>query len=115
MSNYVKLDPARVQALFETATTQSEYILGLFRMVHPDFDEIVRLGDYVSCSRETWLEICGLAQMADRRIAPKCLPGGAWMNYGFSATHGEPGADLALWYVAPCPEDKITRVKAGAA
>ena len=101
-SGLIKLDPEAVTRLFNTATTQSDYILGLYKMVHPDFDQIREFKGYPVCSKETWSKIASLAvrfdglKNKDRDFAKQVMPGGAWMNSGFTVIGGE---DLALWYV----------------
>jgi hypothetical protein len=114
----MKLDPKAVQALFDSAQTQADYINGLYAMVHPDYKTIKHLDGWPVCSTETWKRICGLAQAVDNRINERerkqathrhldIMPGGAWLNMGFSTR----GSDkpLELWEVIPVAEEGIQR------
>jgi hypothetical protein len=65
-------------------------------MVLPDWDAIERIEHWPACNDTTWKAICPLAQEADRRLGLNVLPGGAWLNHGF--TTGE-GKHLADWQV----------------
>ena len=108
----VALDSKQVSALFASAITQADYILGLMRMVHPDYDAIKVFRGNPICSPDTWKAICREAQVVDERInrtrsiLAQLLPGGGWMNYGFSARGGE---DLPRWEVIPVAEENLER------
>lgn len=108
----MQLDPLQVKQIFDQALSQADYILGLMRILHPDFDQIQRLNANPVCSKDTWTRICEYAQAVDARIncsrsmLQQLLPGGAWMNYGFSARGGE---ELPLWGVIPVSETDIER------
>lgn len=108
----IRLDQKQVAALFASATTQADYIIGVMRLVHPDYDEIEGFKANPICSADTWKNICREAQAVDERInrtrsiLEQLLPGGAWMNYGFSAQGGE---SLPRWEVIPVPEGQLVR------
>ena len=113
----MKLDPKAVRELFAGAKTQADYINGLYAMVHPDYEQIKCLKGWPVCSDATWKEICRLAQIVDERINIErrkqaterlidIMPGGAWLNNGFSARGGE---KLELWEVIPVAEEGIER------
>jgi hypothetical protein len=111
----VLLDTLAVTALFAQAATQGEYIVGLYKMVHPDWDRITALNGHPTCSKATWCRICELARAHDdrtnlkRTLDKQIFPGGGWMNSGFSSSEAT-DADLSLWEVLPTPEEQITRV-----
>lgn len=108
----IQLSADHIAAVFTAAQTQEDYILGLFRLVHPDFDQIKGFSGAPVCSPDTWKRICQLAQDVDGRLNKtrdydkQILPGGAWMNYGFSARGGE---ELPLWAVLPVDEAQLRR------
>ncbi len=112
MSASIVLDPKEVKALFDTCTYCSEAIVGLYKMVHPDFDTIKAFDGHPSCSKKTWELICGMAMDADRRLnasrswEKQVLPGGTWLNSGFATSGAE---DLADWRVNPTPEQLLKR------
>jgi len=100
----VKLDPDTVREIFRTAESQNDYFVGLFKLVHPDWERIESLLSFPVCSPDTWGEICKLAMTVDARINTRLpfdrqlLPGGGWMNSGFSTDNSR---GLALWEVVP--------------
>jgi hypothetical protein len=92
----VRLSEKAVRAAFEEAASQAEYLIALYRMVLPDWDTIARVERWPACNETTWEAICRFAMDADRRLGLNVLPGGAWLNHGF--TTGE-GKHLADWQV----------------
>ncbi|EIQ01071.1 hypothetical protein OpiT1DRAFT_05638 [Opitutaceae bacterium TAV1] len=109
----VKLDKAAVVSIFNHASSQQEYLEGLYRLVIPEWETVEQVTEYPVCSRDTWMEICKLARSFDENLNKsrthnnnKIMPGGAWMNSGFgTANDGE----LALWEVRPPDPAKILR------
>ncbi len=87
----VRLNPVAVEAAILGATGETEAVILLFRMVYPDFDSIKSVDGYPRCNEATWLRICGWMRDLSNRLNRKrdhdkqVMPGGAWMNYGFSA------------------------------
>lgn len=108
----VLLNEQDVIRLFLKSDSQKDYIEGIYRMVHPDFDAIVMFNGHPTCNKETWTAICHHAISVDARInktqpfTRQIMPGGCWMNSGFSCDD-EKG--LKLWEVIPCPENQLTR------
>jgi hypothetical protein len=92
----VRLTEEKVRAAFEQTTSQEEYLIAIYRMVLPDWDAIERIERWPACNEKTWEAICRLAMEADQRLRLNVLPGGAWLNHGF--TTGE-GKHLADWQV----------------
>lgn len=101
--------------IFSRAKNQGEYILALYRHVIPIFDKIDKVEDYPVCSRETWLDIARRAQLFDTRHHPNVIPGGMWMNSGFSTllfpSEGFPVArvprNVVLWKVQPVSMESL--------
>ena len=107
----VKLDEDAVQAIFESAADQADYLIGLYRLVFPHWDDIVSLARWPGCNDWTWKAICRLAMDTDKRLGVNAMHGGAWMNKGFSGHEHE---DLANWEVSTqCCE--VVVAKGGAA
>ena len=94
----VKLDPEEVASIFKAAVKQHDYLVALYAKVVPDWDRVESVKKYPVVSRDTWHKICQLAMQWDRVNAPGAMPGGGWMNSGFS-TSPEDG-QLALWEVS---------------
>jgi hypothetical protein len=80
------LSHAQIDAIFEEARTQESYLLGLHMAVIPHFEEVKKLEGYVCCSEELWKYIAEKAFAFDKEWAPNVLPGGAWLNWGFSGS-----------------------------
>ena len=101
----VLLSRAAVEALFSATLQQSEYIIGLHRLVYgPLWDQISYLDGHVRCSEEVSKFIFRLAIAWDRAHQPTdgqlpFMAGGAWMNYGFSSL----GMPATGWEVIPAP------------
>jgi len=93
MRKRVRLRREDVEAVFASATSQADYVVGLYKLVLPDWDDIDDLQGHPQVSEETWGAICNLAMDWDRTHV-NSLPGGAWLNYGFSGRK-----DLPDWTV----------------
>jgi hypothetical protein len=74
-----------VEKVFLEAKEQTDYLMGIYRLVFPDFERIERIEQWPSCSEWTWKEICKLAMAWDKEHCPHVMGGGAWMNHGFSS------------------------------
>mgnify|MGYP000946424761 CR=1 FL=1 len=48
--------------------------------------------DWPVCNRETWIALCNLAMGVARRNEERHMPGGAWMNQGFTSATPENAA-----------------------
>jgi hypothetical protein len=82
-SNPKRLKEAILE-VFARNTDQHYAIIGVYRLVIPDWDEIDKLVGYPEAGTELSLFICRQCQEFDQRYHPRCMPGGAWLNYGFS-------------------------------
>ena len=82
----------------------------LYAMVIPNIDQVESIEGYPVCSPETGQAICRLIMDCDSRrnrelpYDKQFMPGGVWLNSGFS-TRDDLG--LALWEVVPVPPEKI--------
>lgn len=75
----------RLQEIFEQAAHQSSALIGLYKMLIPDWDRIDRLEGFPVVGREMWQYIANLFIDFDQRHHPKCFKGGLWLNNGFSS------------------------------
>lgn len=82
----LKLTQAQIDTCFEQAQEQADYLLSLYRLAFPDFDELVSISGHPSCSEETWLYIGRKAAEFDRLHHDGVMPGGLWLNRGFSSS-----------------------------
>lgn len=105
----VKLDKEQVQTFVLQAETESDAVVAIFRMVYPNFDEIKSVDGYPRCNTATWKQICrwmhDLTEKLnrDRRYDKQVMPGGAWVNWGFSCSDTAICEALKDWQVLPAP------------
>ena len=83
-----------IQGIFDESSNQEEVLIGIYRMAFPDWDRIRKINGYPAVGYRLWKYICELFQSFDRKQHPNCMPGGAWMNQGFSVD-----SDLGLWEI----------------
>ena len=87
---------SRIMAIFENSDHQEQVLIGLYRMVFPDWDQIVKITGYPEAGDDLWKFICRLFQKFDQDHHPNCMAGGAWMNTGFSVNHHIKGWEISL-------------------
>jgi hypothetical protein len=75
------------QIHFDKHDHQQQVLIGLYQMVFPDWDQIFKIHGYPNTGEDLWKFICRQFQEFDRTHHPNCMPGGIWMNNGFSANH----------------------------
>jgi hypothetical protein len=96
MRQRIRISKEAVEVIFASAAGQADYLIGIYKLVLPDWDSIEKVGGWPSCNDKTWKEIARLAMAWDQK-GTDCLAGGAWMNSGFSTAHG---AGLPDWTVS---------------
>jgi hypothetical protein len=93
---HVKLNKEQLETIFAEAKDQADYLIAIYRLVFPQWDAIEKIHGWPSVNDKTWKAICRMAMDADPRLCD-AMPGGAWMNSGFSTSHGK---DLPDWHVS---------------
>ena len=83
------LDRDKVEQLFKDHTHQSDVIIELYKMVFPDWDRIEKLEGFPTINRVTSEKIALWFMEFDRKHHPNCIPGGLWINNGFSTLEAE--------------------------
>lgn len=78
---------SRIKSIFDKHDHQQQVLIGLYQMVFPDWDQIFKIHGYPNTGEDLWKFICRQFQEFDRTHHPNCMPGGIWMNNGFSANH----------------------------
>ena len=73
-----------IVGIFGRHNHQQEILVELYKLAFPQWDEITKITGYPAVGKELWMFVCRLFQEFDRKHHPGCLPGGAWMNSGFS-------------------------------
>lgn len=109
--NPLPLDPEVVRGTIVDAPTESDAVVGVYRLVYPDWDAVTSVDGHPACNKETWCRICRWFQELTERLNKaraydkKVMPGGPWMNWGFQGT----ALQLKDWEVQPAP---VTRKEA---
>lgn len=82
----VSLPKEKIDEIFEISGSQEEYIIKLYEEVIPNFDKINKLKENPKISKSTNHYLFEKAIKFDNKYhdKEKIIPGGAWMNYGFS-------------------------------
>lgn len=107
----VVLDQAAINKVAAESKTAGEAVVGMYRQIHPDFDEIESFQGYPKCSKETWEFICQRFLDHDNKFhehlpfGRRPIAAGAWMNSGFSTTD----APKQKWLVQPTREALLVR------
>lgn len=94
-----------IDEVFKNAKTQADYIVGLYKLVYPDWDSISKVLGYPAVSDATNTYIFKKAIDWDYWNARNVISGGAWMNHGFS---GYKDNGVPDWMVRPCAVEYIT-------
>lgn len=106
--NTVKLNKDDVLKCITEADNTVDAVTNLHKMVMEkagiDWEQVESLSSYVQCNETTWKQVCrwfmdkeDVANLK-RPLESQVMPGGAWMNWGFSA-HGEASPALKDWQV----------------
>lgn len=82
-----------------THTHQADAIIALYKLVFPDWENIEMVDGFPECNRGTWKYIAEKFQRFDAAHHPNVMPGGIWLNNGWSAQNDE----LREFEIAPCP------------
>jgi len=85
----------RLQAVFEQAEHQSSALIGLYKMLIPDWERIDRLEGYPVVGRGLWQYIANLFIDFDQRHHPQIFNGGLWLNQGFSSSE-----EIGSWEIS---------------
>ncbi|MDI6797282.1 MAG: hypothetical protein QMD09_10070 [Desulfatibacillaceae bacterium] len=75
----------QIKAIFAAAQHQGESLVGIYRMVLPEWERIERVHGYPEAGEALWQFICGEFIKFDHKHHPSVIAGGAWRNNGFSA------------------------------
>jgi hypothetical protein len=73
-----------ITAIFDRCDYQQEVLIELYKLLFPGWSAIAEIKGYPDAGCDLWHFICRLFQEFDRKHHPDCMPGGLWMNVGFS-------------------------------
>ena len=86
---------AYIQSIFSEHDHQKNVMEDLYKLVLPDWEKIERIEGYPEAGRELSIFISKQFMQFDRKHHPNCMPGGAWMNTGFSVN-----SNLGAWKIS---------------
>jgi len=92
----MKLSKDQIDSLFESCTHQEDVLMGLYKMVFPNWDAVKSIQGFPKVSRKTSFYISGKFIEFDKEHHPDVLNGGLWLNSGFSMLDSE---DIEDWVV----------------
>ena len=100
MTDTIKLNRDEVEELFRVSTNQVEVILGLYRMVFSNWDDVIKVDGYPKINEWTNRKLFNLFIEFDHKHHPDVMAAGLWLNNGFSQL--DVGDSLTDWEVEPC-------------
>ena len=74
-----------VKTIFEAYDHQSDILIGLYKMIFPDWNQIEKIKESPEAGHDLWRFICDKFIEFDSKHHPKVFRGGAWLNSGFSS------------------------------
>ena len=74
----------RLQEIFEQAEHQDSALIGLYKILIPEWEQLDRLEGFPVIGQEMWQYIANLFIDFDQHHHPQCFKGGLWINNGFS-------------------------------
>jgi hypothetical protein len=84
-----------IQSIFSTNNNQKKVMADLYKLVLPDWEKIEKIEGYPEAGRELSIFISKQFMQFDQKHHPDCMPGGAWMNTGFSVNR-----NLGPWQIS---------------
>ena len=76
----------RLQEIFEKSEHQNSALIGIYKLIIPDWDRIERLEGFPVVGQEMWQYIDNLFIHYDQEHHLKVFNGGLWLNNGFSSS-----------------------------
>ena len=92
-----KITRKQIDEIVKNAEGQADILIGVYKLVFPDWDELEKVGGFPTCSKamsEYMFRKCG---EFDRKHHPDVIAGGLWMNMGFSTLDNDHVID-ENWY-----------------
>ena len=75
----------RLLDIFEVVDSQNSALVGVYKLVFPDWENIKQIEGFPEVGREMWKYICQLFIAFDQEHHPNVFHGGIWLNSGFSS------------------------------
>ena len=86
----------RIKTIFKEQENQSEVLVEIYKLVFPDWEQIKKIEGYPEAGDDLWKFICELFMDFDCRNHPDVMPGGIWMNTGFSVNRGLSACEISF-------------------
>ena len=84
-----------IESIFNRHDHQEDVLIELYKLMLPEWERILKVIGYPEVGNELWRYVCRLFQEFDHKHHPDSMPGGMWMNTGFSAN-----SKLSPWEVS---------------
>lgn len=97
MKQLFTLTKEEIDAIFEEATDQFVCLNKLYRLVYPDFDRIEKIDGFPEAGETVWKYICEKFFEFDKKHHPQVMPGGCWLNHGFSGITSRKRGPWHVW------------------
>jgi len=86
----------RLQDIFEQVEHQESALVGIYKLVFPNWEKITQVEGYPEVGKDLWKYICNLFIHFDSQHHPKVFHGGIWINNGFSSSDSLDGWEISL-------------------
>ena len=83
-----------IKTIFEKRKHQMEIVFDLYRLAIPDWDNVAKCDGHPKINEEHNRLIFRLFGEVDRKNHPGVIPGGAWLNWGFSTDNSIPDNEI---------------------
>ena len=107
----VTLTKEQIDKIFDEATHQADYVLGLYKSVVKEWDQIQDMNQFPYCHPKLNEYLFDKAIKFDRQHHPNVISGGAWMNNGFGGAEIKNDLTLGEWDVKYDPAKLIFKNK----
>jgi len=95
----VELNVKDIDNLFANSDHQADVLIGLYKLVYPNWDNIQHINGYPTVNEFTSKYLFYKFIQFDKDHHPNVVAGGCWMNSGFSSSNKE---SLIDFEVLPC-------------
>ena len=86
----------RLQEIFEHSEHQESALIGIYKLVFPDWEEIKQIEGFPQIGRELWGYIANLFIDFDQCHHVQVFKGGLWVNNGFGSSDKLDGWEISL-------------------
>ena len=80
----VKLTKETIDEIFKKANEQADYVINLYKLAFPKWDDIKHVDGYPKVSKTTSEYLFEKAIIFDREKHPNVMNGGLWLDKGFA-------------------------------